>query len=114
MAAANSSLSGAFAGRARVSTALLVANLLMFGVEWMAAAAQRGGGGLSMLWGMGGAASYRLGMSAAYRIYVQHQRDRLITSMFLDCWLSYLAFDILGLMRPCASRRAIYPSLADW
>ena len=36
MAAINRSLSGVFSGPAPVTTALLVANLMMFGVEWMA------------------------------------------------------------------------------
>ncbi len=94
MAAVNRSLSGIFSGPAPVTTALLVANFLMFGVEWMAAAAQGGGGGLSILWGMGGAETYRLGLSAPYGIYVQHQWYRLITAMFLHGGLLHIGFKL--------------------
>jgi len=110
MAAVNRSLSGVFAGPAPVTTALLVANLLMFGVEWMAAAAQGGGGGLSILWGMGGAASYRLGMSAPYGIYVQHQWYRLITAMFLHGGLIHIGFNMMALMQLGPALEELYGS----
>src|SRR5258708_32459319 len=110
MAAVNRSLSGVFAGPAPVTTALLVANLLMFGVEWMAAAAQGGGGGLSILWGMGGAASYRLGMSAPYGIYVQHQWYRLITAMFLHGGLIHIGFMMMALMQVGSALEELYGS----
>ena len=110
MAAVNRSLSGVFAGPAPVTTALLVANLLMFGVEWMAAAAQGRGGGLSILWGMGGEASYRLGMSAPYGIYVQHQWYRLITAMFLHGGLIHIGFNMMALMQLGPALEELYGS----
>jgi rhomboid protease GluP len=110
MAAVNRSLSGVFAGPAPVTTALLVANLLMFGVEWMAAAAQGGGGGLSILWGMGGETSYRLGMSAPYGIYVQHQWFRLITAMFLHGGLIHIGFNMMALMQLGPALEELYGS----
>src|SRR5260370_30875482 len=104
MGAVNRSLSGVFAGPAPVTTALLVANLLMFGVEWMAAAAQGRGGGLSILWSMGGESSYRLGLSAPYGIYVQHQWYRLITAMFLHGGLIHIGFHMMALIPLCPAR----------
>src|SRR3984893_5384456 len=109
-AAGTGSLGGVFAGPAPVTTALLVANLLMFGVEWMAAAAQGGGGGLSILWGMGGETSYRLGMSAPYGIYVQHQWYRLITAMFLHGGLIHIGFNMMALMQLGPALEELYGS----
>jgi rhomboid protease GluP len=110
MAAVNRSLSGVFSGPAPVTTALLVANLMMFGVEWMATAAQGKGGGLSILWGMGGEATYRLGMSAPYGIYVQHQWYRLITAMFLHGGLIHIGFNMMSLMQLGPALEELYGS----
>ncbi len=110
MAAVNRSLSGVFTGPAPVTSALLVANLLMFGVEWMAAAAQGRGGGLSILWGMGGETAYRLGMSAPYGIYVQHQWYRLITAMFLHGGLIHIGFNMMALMQFGPALEELYGS----
>src|ERR1700730_17367185 len=55
-------LSGIFGEHeAPVSSSLLIANILMYGVSWMAVAAAVGGGGLRIFWGMGGETIYRLG-----------------------------------------------------
>src|SRR5467141_2097107 len=110
MAAVNRSLAGVFSGPAPVTTALLVANLMMFGVEWMALAAEGGGGGLSILWGMGGEASYRLGMSAPYGIYIQHQWYRLITAMFLHGGLIHIGFNMMALMQLGPALEELYGS----
>ncbi|MCU1239888.1 MAG: hypothetical protein JWO71_614 [Candidatus Acidoferrum typicum] len=110
MAAVNRSLSGVFAGPAPVTTALLVVNLMMFGVEWMALAAEGGGGGLSILWGMGGAATYRLGLSAPYGIYVQHQWYRVITAMFLHGGLIHIGFNMMSLMQLGPALEELYGS----
>jgi rhomboid protease GluP len=110
MAAINRSLSGVFSGPAPVTTALLVSNLLMFGVEWMAIAAQGGGGGLSILWGMSGEAPYRLGMSFGYAIYVQHEWYRLITAMFLHGGLIHIGFNMMALMQLGPALEELYGS----
>ena len=110
MAAVNRSLSGVFSGPAPVTTALLVSNLLMFGVEWMALAAHGGGGGLSILWGVGGEASYRLGMSAPDGIYFQHQWYRLITAMFLHGGLIHIGFNMMALMQLGPALEELYGS----
>lgn len=110
MAAVNRSLSGVFAGPAPVTTALLVANLLMFGIEWMAAAAQGQGGGLSILWGMGGEPTFRLGMSSPYGIYYLHQWYRLITAMFLHGGLIHIGFNMMALMQLGPALEELYGS----
>jgi membrane associated rhomboid family serine protease len=110
MAAINRSLSGVFSGPAPLTTAILVANFLMFGIEWMATAAQGGGGGLSVLWGMGGAATYRLGLSAPYAIYFQHQWFRLFTAMFLHGGLLHIGFNMYALMQLGPALEELYGS----
>jgi rhomboid protease GluP len=110
MAAITRSLSGVFAGPAPVTTALLVANILIFAVEWMAATAQGRGGGLSILWGMGGEAAYRLGMSGGYPIFVQHQWYRLITAMFLHGGLIHIGFNMMALMQLGPALEELYGS----
>jgi rhomboid protease GluP len=110
MAAVNRSLSGVFSGPAPVTTALLVANLMMFGVEWMASTAEGSGGGLSILWGMGSTAAYRLGMSAPYAIYVQHEWYRLITAMFLHGGLIHIGFNMMSLMQLGPALEELYGS----
>lgn len=110
MAAVNKSLASVFSGPAPVTTALLVSNLLMFGVEWMASAAQGGGGGLSILWGMGGEATVRLGMSWPYGIYVQNQWFRLITAMFLHGGLIHIGFNMMSLMQLGPALEELYGS----
>jgi len=110
MAAVNRSLSGVFSGPAPVTTAMLVANLLMFGVEWMAAAAQGQGGGLSILGGMGGEAAYRLGISSPYFIYIHHQWYRLITAMFLHGGLIHIGFNMMALLQLGPALEELYGS----
>jgi rhomboid protease GluP len=110
MAAVTRGLSGVFAGPAPVTSALLVANLLMFGVEWLATTAQGGGGGLSILWGMGGEAAYRLGLSSPYPIYIQHQWYRLVTAMFLHGGLIHIGFNMMALMQIGPALEELYGS----
>jgi rhomboid protease GluP len=110
MAAVNRSLSGVFSGPAPVTTALLVANLLMFGVEFMAAAAQGQAGGLSILGGMGGVAAYRLGVSSPYGIYIHNQWFRLITAMFLHGGLIHIGFNMMSLMQLGPALEELYGS----
>ena len=109
MAAINRSLSGVFSGPAPVTTALLVANLMMFGIEWMASTAE-GRGGLSILGGMGGPATYRLGVSSPYGIYFAHQWYRLITAMFLHGGLLHIGFNMYALMQLGPALEELYGS----
>jgi rhomboid protease GluP len=110
MAAVTRSLSGIFGGPAPVTTALLVFNLLMFGVEWMATAAQGGGSGLSILWGMGGETTYRLGASYGPAIIFGHQWYRLVTAMFLHGGLLHIGFNISALIQLGPALEELYGS----
>jgi rhomboid protease GluP len=98
LAAVSKGLSGFFGGRAPVTTALLIANILMFAVSWMATASAGAGGGLSILWGMGGEPLYRLGASFPYSIFFQHEWYRLVTAMFLHGGLIHIGFNMMVLM----------------
>lgn len=98
LAAISKGLSEFFGGRAPVTTVLLIMNLLLFAVSWMATASAGGGGGLSILWGMGGVPLYRLGESFPYAIFVTHQWYRLVTAMFLHGGLIHIGFNLMVLM----------------
>jgi rhomboid protease GluP len=98
LAALSKGLSGVFGGRAPVTTSLLIVNILMFGVTWMAMVAAGESIGLRILWGMGGEASYRLGASFPYSIFIMHQWYRLVTAMFLHGGLIHIGFNMMVLM----------------
>src|SRR5882724_4675454 len=111
LAALSKRLSGLFGeSDAPVTTALLIANLLMFGVSWIATASQGEGGGLRILWGMGGEASYRLGASFPYSIYIRHEWYRLITAMFLHGGLIHIGFNMMSLMQLGPALEELYGS----
>ena len=98
LAAVSKGLSGFFGGHAPVTTVLLIVNILMFGVTWMAMASAGEGGGLSILWGMGGEPLYRLGESFPYSIFVMNEWYRLVTAMFLHGGLIHIGFNMMVLM----------------
>jgi rhomboid protease GluP len=98
IAAMSKGLSELFGGRAPVTTSLLIVNILMFAVSWMATAAAGAGGGLSILWGMGGVPLYRLGESFPYSIFILHEWFRLVTAMFLHGGLIHIGFNMMVLM----------------
>jgi membrane associated rhomboid family serine protease len=98
LAALSKGLGAKFGGRAPVTTALLVANLAMFGVTYLAMVAQHEAGGLSILWGMSNTALYRLGASIPLQaIIYQHQWWRLVTAMFLHGGLIHIGFNLMVL-----------------
>ncbi|HYL64678.1 MAG TPA: rhomboid family intramembrane serine protease [Candidatus Methylomirabilis sp.] len=82
-----------------VTTSLLVANILMLGVSWMALTAAGGGGGLAILWGLGGETQYRLGSSFPYSIFYMNEWWRLVTAMFLHGGLIHIGFNMTALMQ---------------
>ena len=110
MAAINRSLSGVFTGPAPVTTALLVSNLLMFGVEWMAVTAEGGGGGLSILGSMGGLSSYRLGASFGPAIFGLHEWYRIVTAMFLHGGLIHIGVNMMSLLQLGPALEELYGS----
>ena len=100
LAAFSKKFSGVFGEHeAPVTTALLIANILMFGISWMALVAAGGGKGLSILWGLGGATQYRLGASFPFSIFYMHEWWRLVTAMFLHGGLIHIGFNMMALMQ---------------
>lgn len=111
LAALSKKLSGLFGEQeAPLTTALLVANILMFGVSWVALASEGGGGGFRILWGMGGETVYRLGASHWYPIFYEHQWWRLATAMFLHGGLIHIGFNMMSLMQLGPALEELYGS----
>ncbi len=111
LAALSKKLSGLFGEHeAPATTALLIANILMFGVSWVAVANQGGGGGLRILWGMGGEMSYHLGASFPYSIFIRHEWYRLVTAMFLHGGLIHIGFNMMALMQFGPALEELYGS----
>jgi len=111
LAAVSKKLSGLFGDHeAPVTSALLVANILMFGITFLALAAHGEAGGMRILWGMGGEATYRLGMSGPYPIFYQHQWYRLVTAMFLHGGLIHIGFNMMSLMQLGPALEELYGS----
>jgi rhomboid protease GluP len=97
MAAVNKRFAGFFGGRAPVTTVLLVANLLLFGVSLLGTLAAGQGGGLSILWGLDGATLYRLGSLSKFAV-IHGEPYRLVTAMFLHAGLIHIGFNMMVLM----------------
>jgi len=111
LAAVSKKLSRLFGEQeAPVTSALLVANIFMFGVSFLVLAAHGEAGGMRILWGMGGEASYRLGISGPYPIYGQHEWYRLITAMFLHGGLIHIGFNMMSLMQLGPALEELYGS----
>jgi len=100
LAALSKKLSGLFGeNEAPVTTALLIANILMLGVSWLSFAAAGQGGGLTILWGLVGESQYRLGASFGPAIFCENQWFRLVTAMFLHAGLLHIGFNMMALMQ---------------
>ena len=112
LAALSKKLSGVFGeNEAPVTTSLLVANILMFGVSWLAMASSGGGGGgFRILWGMSGETMYRLGASFGPSIFGQHEWYRLVTAMFLHGGLIHIGFNMMALMQFGPALEELYGS----
>jgi len=111
LAALSKSLGGLFGeNEAPVTTVLLIANILMFGVSWLAMASSGGGGGFRILWGMGGETMYRLGASFGPSIFGQHEWYRLVTAMFLHGGLIHIGFNMMALMQFGPALEELYGS----
>jgi rhomboid protease GluP len=114
LAAVSKKLSGLFEGllgghEAPVTAAMFIANIFMFAVSWIALASHGEMGGLKILWGMGGEATYRLGESVPFP-YLQHQWFRLITAMFLHGGLIHIGFNMMSLMQLGPALEELYGS----
>jgi rhomboid protease GluP len=98
LAAWSKGLSEFFGGRAPVTTALLIVNLVMFAAELMGTMHAGKLGGLSILWSMDPETLHRLGSSNGYSILVLHEWYRLVTAMFLHIGLIHIGFNMMVLL----------------
>jgi rhomboid protease GluP len=112
LAALSKKFSGLFGEQETpVTSAMLVANFLMFGVTWVLTAQAREAGGLRTLFGMSGAASYQLGASLPFLFLLQeHQWWRLVTAMFLHGGLIHIGFNMMNLMQFGPALEELYGS----
>jgi len=111
LAALSKSVGGLFGeNEAPVTTVLLITNILMFGVSWLAMASSGGGGGFRILWGMGGETMYRLGASFGPSIFGLHEWYRLVTAMFLHGGLIHIGFNMMALMQFGPALEELYGS----
>jgi rhomboid protease GluP len=111
VAAFSKRFSGVFGEHvAPVTTALLIANFLMLGVSWLAFAAAGKGGGLTILWGLGGEPQYRLGASYGPAIFYGHEWWRLVTAQFLHGGLIHIGFNMMVLMQIGPAIEEVYGS----
>jgi rhomboid protease GluP len=112
VAAFSKKFSGVFGEQeAPVTTALLISNILMLGVSWMALVAAGGGKGLSILWGLGGVSQIRLGMSIPWPYLVGTQEWwRIVTAMFLHGGLLHIGFNMMALLQLGPAIEELYGS----
>jgi rhomboid protease GluP len=112
LAALSKKLSGLFGEQETpVTTALLVANFLMFGVSWVLTMQAGEAGGMRTLWGLSGAASYQLGMSLPlFYVMQNHEWWRLVTAMFLHGGLIHIGFNMMNLMQFGPALEELYGS----
>ena len=111
LAALSKQLSGLFGeNEAPVTTVLLIANILMFGVSWLAMVNEGGGGASKTLWGMNGETMYRLGASFGPSIFLLHEWWRLVTAMFLHGGLIHIGFNMMALMQFGPALEELYGS----
>ena len=109
LAAASKKLSGLLGeNEAPATTALLIANILMFGVTWMASMA-RGQQGFSVLFGFNSEALYRLGMGIPFR-YDDFNWYRMLTAMYLHGGLIHIGFNMMALMNIGPAVEQVYGS----
>jgi len=98
MAAINRRFSGFFGGTgAPVTTALLIANILIFGISVVLTLQGGQGAGLRILFSLDGEVLYRLGALWAPAI-VHGEPYRLVTAMFLHGGLIHIGFNMMVLM----------------
>jgi rhomboid protease GluP len=111
LAALSKKFSGVFGEHAApVTTALLIMNFLMLGVSWLALAAVGKGGGLTILWGLGGEPQYRLGASFGPAIFYGNEWWRLVTAQFLHGGLIHIGFNMMVLMQIGPAIEEVYGS----
>jgi len=111
LAALSKKLSGIIGSDSPVTTVMLIANFLMFGVTLIMVMQSGQGSGLSILWGIGGESTIRLGMSLPLRFLVElNQWWRLVTAMFLHGGLIHIGFNMMSLFQLGPAVEELYGS----
>jgi rhomboid protease GluP len=110
LAAMSKRLGGLIGEHAPVTTALLIANLLMFGVSLILTMQAGEAGGLRTLFGLSPDASYRLGASYWPPIVYRNEWWRLVTAMFLHGGLLHIGFNMVALMQFGPALEEVYGS----
>jgi len=94
-----------------VTSALLVANILMFGVSLVITMQAGEAGGFRTLWGMSGGGSFQLGASLPFFYLLgTNQWWRLVTAMFLHGGLIHIGFNMMTLMQFGPALEELYGS----
>jgi rhomboid protease GluP len=97
LAALSKGLSGFFGGQAPATTAILIANILMFAATLLIGVARSQGQGFSILFSVNGEALYRLGMAIPFR-YEAFSWYRLLTATYLHGGLIHIGFNMMVLL----------------
>jgi len=110
LAALSKGLSGFFGGQAPATTAILLANMVMFAVILLIGFARGQGAGFGILFSVDFEALYRLGMGIPFRgvvlgsgagnplIHLDFDWYRLITAMYLHGGLIHIGFNMMVLL----------------
>ena len=112
LVALSKKLSGVFGEyESPVTSALLVANILMFGVSLVLTMQAGEAGGFHILTGISGEATFRLGMNLPFGFILQeHQWWRLVTAMFLHGGLIHIGLNMMSLMQIGPALEELYGS----
>jgi rhomboid protease GluP len=97
LAALSKGLSGFFGGPAPATTAILIANIVMFAITLLIGFSRGQGQGFSILFSVNGEALYRLGMGIPFR-YADFNWYRFITAMYLHGGLIHIGFNMMVLL----------------
>jgi rhomboid protease GluP len=110
LAAMSKKLGGMVGERAPVTSVLLIANIMLFGLT-LALTMQRGeAGGISSLFGMSPSVTYRLGASYPPAIFYGNEYWRLVTAMFLHGGLLHIGFNMMALLQFGPALEEVYGS----
>jgi rhomboid protease GluP len=110
LAALSKQLGGIVGEHAPVTTVLLISNLILFGLSLVLTMQSGEAGGLRTLMSLSPEASYRLGATHPYPIFIQHEWWRLITAMFLHGGLLHIGFNMMALMQFGPALEEVYGS----
>ncbi len=96
LTALGKSMGGIFGGPAPVTTFILILNILLFAITWLATMKAGGGGGLFA--GMNGQVLFKLGGSYGPAIFQGLEFNRLVTAIFLHGGLLHIGSNMMVLM----------------